>query len=106
MAILFEKNVWIFLTNQVDGVSTPVPAQTFPGLIVSIICNALDCCSVIKKSEILPIFLPKMPSTLERMTSIRDQIRNIFLVHPHPMYHVYVCVLRGGKIYPNKEGRV
>ena len=29
-----------------------------------------------------------------------------FLATPHPVYHVYVFVLRGGKIYPNKEGRV
>jgi len=29
-----------------------------------------------------------------------------FLVTPHPVYHVYVFVFRGGKIYPNQEGRV
>jgi len=29
-----------------------------------------------------------------------------FLVTPNPVYHVYVFVFRGGKIYPNKEGRV
>jgi len=49
----------------------------------------------------LYIFTCKIFGSINFITRLCD-----FLVTPRPVYHVYVFVWRGGKIYPNKEGRV